>query len=110
MGFQVSVTHWFLLTPFCHGAAVLSPGGLGAAGRMGQELEGSREGRQESCGARCGCRELSGYRELSGLASGLRTGSWSGQSVREGAALDSEDTGCPLSPTGLTTVPKPGPR
>lgn len=30
--------------------------------------------------------------------------------VREGAALDSEDTAYPESPSGLTTVSKPGPQ
>ena len=33
MAFQVSVTHWFLLTPFCHQAAVVSRRGEGRTAR-----------------------------------------------------------------------------
>lgn len=68
-------------------------------GRKGQELEGSGEGELRA-GRGCG--------EQSGLASDLRTdGTWSQDDAeREGAALDSEDDGCP----GLTTVPKLGPQ
>lgn len=44
MAFQVSVTHWSLLTPFCHQAAVVSRGGEGnTAGEEGAGAEKMEE-------------------------------------------------------------------
>lgn len=49
MAFQVSVTHWFLLTPFCHRAAVVSretgeQRGKGASWKQGQRDKGETRG------------------------------------------------------------------
>lgn len=61
MAFQVSVTHWFLLTPFCHRAAVVSretgeQRGKGASWKQGQrdkgETRGMKNGKAEGGGTR----------------------------------------------------------
>lgn len=39
MAFQVSVTHWFLLTPFCHQATVVTPGRRGRGQSRKPEAE-----------------------------------------------------------------------
>lgn len=78
---------------------MVSPGRRG--GGSGEEEAGA--GRLWA-GSRCG--------EWSGLALDLRTdGTWhQDDAEREGAALDSEDDGCPESLPGLSTVPKLGPK
>lgn len=64
MAFQVSVTHWFLLTPFCHRAVVLSRGRRESSQRRKGRRWSGAEGRKEEHGG-CG-----------GLGMGVRTGEW----------------------------------
>lgn len=71
MAFQVSVTHWSLLTPFCHQAAVVSRGEKGTQPeRKGQEL---RRWRRNLGPAGVGGREVSGSPKADHGDSGVRT-------------------------------------
>lgn len=80
MAFQVSVTHWFLLTPFCHQAAVVLRGEKGAQPeRKGQELKRWR-GYTGPVGAGGG--EVSGSPKDDHADSGVRT-AWKGRGHSE---------------------------
>lgn len=81
MAFQVSVTHWFLLTPFCHRAVVVSRGRRESSqrrkGRRWSGAEGERRNMVGAGGWERERRQVSGTQESGAGAdnrdAGIRT-------------------------------------